>query len=46
MTLFEGGNYGDFAISEGEYRWINCCFSDYLLVKVAIGDFEGIETTM
>lgn len=46
MNLFEGGNYGDFAISEGEYRWINRCFSDYLLVKVAIGDFEGIEATM
>jgi pyruvyl transferase EpsI len=46
MSLFEGGNYGDFAISEGEYRWIDRYFSDYTLVKVSARDYDAIESTV
>ena len=46
MSLFEGGNYGDFAISEGEYRWISEYFPDYLLVKVSARDYGAMEATM
>lgn len=46
MSLFEGHNIGDFAISEGEYKWVFECFNEYKLVRLALKDWGAIKDIM
>lgn len=46
MSLFEGVNLGDFAISEGEYKWIEKKFDDYELIKISNSDWLSVKDIM